>query len=53
MTKDDEIQRFKKRVRELERENDELKQENKALRKRIDFARGALAEKLIAKLTDG
>jgi len=53
MTNDDECQRFKKRIVELERENDELKQENDALRSRINFARGVPAEELIAKLTDG
>ncbi|MGA2594709.1 MAG: hypothetical protein ABSH32_32830 [Bryobacteraceae bacterium] len=53
MTKDDEIQRFKKRILELEGENDELKRENEALKKTINFARGAPAEELIAKLTDG
>ncbi len=42
MTNDDECQRFKKRIVELERENDELKQENDALRSRINFcARGS------------
>jgi len=53
MTKDDEIQGLKKRILELERANHELKQDNEALRKRINFARGAPAEELIAKLTDG
>jgi len=53
MTKDDEIPGFKKRILELERTNHELKQENEALRNKINFARGAPAEELIANLTDG
>jgi hypothetical protein len=53
MTKDDEIKSFKERILELEQKNYELTQENEALRKRINFARGVPAEELIAKLTDG
>lgn len=46
MTKDDEILRLKKRILEL-------KEENEALKKRLNFARGVPAEACVAELTDG
>jgi hypothetical protein len=46
MNKDEVILRLKKRTSELE-------QENEALKKRLDFARGGPAEKFVAELTGG
>jgi hypothetical protein len=53
VTKDDEIQGCKKRILELERENDELRKENASLRNKDNSRRGVPEEELIAKLTDG
>src|ERR1022692_1305274 len=46
MTKDDEILTLKKRIFDLE-------EENEALKKRLDFARGVPAEDFVAELTHG
>jgi hypothetical protein len=46
MTKDDEILTLKRRIFELE-------EENEALKKRLDFARGVPAEDFVAELTNG